>query len=154
MNPKKILCPIDFSSFNHSANKLATLLAAQSGGEIIYLTVPEQNSAEDYQYAMERIAEKELDRLRAYRPGLPTIPCDHIVKISSNTAKRIVEFAEEIEADLIVMATHGRTGLHRLLMGSVAEAVVRTAKCSVLTVRPSEEEVKENEARDAAAANA
>lgn len=51
-------------------------------------------------------------------------------------AKTIVERAETIHADAIVMGTHGRSGLEQMLLGSVAEAVARTAPCPVLTVRP------------------
>jgi universal stress protein A len=51
--------------------------------------------------------------------------------------RRIVEVAEAEKFDLIVMATHGRTGLSHLFMGSVAERVVRTAPCPVLTIRPT-----------------
>jgi len=57
-------------------------------------------------------------------------------------AEQILRVANEIHADLIVMGTHGRTGLERLLMGSVAEQVLRQAPCPVLTVRnPSAEEI-------------
>jgi universal stress protein A len=51
--------------------------------------------------------------------------------------RKIVEVAEEEQSDMIVMATHGRTGLSHLVMGSVAEKVVRTATCPVLTIRPA-----------------
>jgi nucleotide-binding universal stress UspA family protein len=54
-------------------------------------------------------------------------------------ADAIIQAAEKEDADLIVMGTHGRTGLTRLLMGSVAEAVVRKAKCPVLTIKQSAE---------------
>ena len=52
---------------------------------------------------------------------------------------KIVETAEAEHVDLIVMATHGRTGLSHLMVGSVAERVVRTAPCPVLTIRPAAE---------------
>ena len=55
--------------------------------------------------------------------------------VSGLTAKQIVEFADENAIDLIVMGTHGRRGVAHLLLGSVAEHVVRTAACPVLTVR-------------------
>jgi nucleotide-binding universal stress UspA family protein len=51
--------------------------------------------------------------------------------------RKIVEVAEEEKSDLIVMTTHGRTGLSHLVMGSVAEKIVRTAPCPVLTIRPT-----------------
>ena len=51
--------------------------------------------------------------------------------------RKIVEVAEEEKSDLIVMTTHGRTGLSHLVMGSVTEKIVRTAPCPVLTIRPT-----------------
>jgi nucleotide-binding universal stress UspA family protein len=49
---------------------------------------------------------------------------------------KIIEIAQEENADMIVMATHGRTGFRHFILGSVAERVVRTAPCAVLTIRP------------------
>jgi nucleotide-binding universal stress UspA family protein len=68
----------------------------------------------------------------AQRAGVP-IETTWVIGVP---AEDIVRFAAEIQADLIVLATHGRTGLEHVLMGSVAEQVVRTAPCPVLTVRP------------------
>ena len=62
------------------------------------------------------------------------------VRISNAPAQEIVDYAADIHADLIVVGTHGRSGVSRLLMGSVAEHVVRSAPCPVLVVRPSEHE--------------
>ena len=53
-----------------------------------------------------------------------------------NTADQIVNFVKDENADLIVMGTHGRTGVKRLLLGSVAEAIMRRAPCPVLVMRP------------------
>ena len=63
-----------------------------------------------------------------------------VLLISSSPAIAIAEYAEESQADLIVMGTHGRNGVTHLLMGSVAERVVRIAPCPVLTVRHPERE--------------
>jgi nucleotide-binding universal stress UspA family protein len=63
-----------------------------------------------------------------------------VVETSDNLAEAIVEHARRTAADFIVMGTHGRTGVDRALMGSVAEHVVRTAACPVLTVRHPERE--------------
>jgi nucleotide-binding universal stress UspA family protein len=52
-------------------------------------------------------------------------------------APKIIEVAQEMKADMIVIATHGRTGFRHFVMGSVAEHVVRTAPCPVLTIRPT-----------------
>lgn len=135
MNAKTILCPIDFSPYNNAANELASTLACQWGAKIIYLAVPDQNNSNDYEIAMERIAAREMERLKEFQPTLDGVPFEHAIRISSNTAKTIVEFADESEVDLIVLATHGKSGLLSALMGSVAETIVRTAKCDVLTVR-------------------
>jgi nucleotide-binding universal stress UspA family protein len=57
------------------------------------------------------------------------------VILAGNPARRLLEYASEEGADLIVMGTHGRTGVARALMGSVAEHVLRTAPCPVLTTK-------------------
>jgi nucleotide-binding universal stress UspA family protein len=62
------------------------------------------------------------------------VPYEHRL-LSGDPAEEIVKFANEAHCDLIVMGTHGRTGFRRLLMGSVAEAVVRTANCAVMTYK-------------------
>jgi nucleotide-binding universal stress UspA family protein len=62
------------------------------------------------------------------------------VRVSPNAAHAIVDHAKKIHADIIIVGTHGRSGVSRLLMGSVAEHVVRSAPCPVLVVRPSEHE--------------
>jgi nucleotide-binding universal stress UspA family protein len=67
-------------------------------------------------------------------PTDPAVPCEHRL-LSGAPARTIVELAKEEGVDLIVLGTHGRTGFHRLLMGSIAEAVVRTAPCPVLTFK-------------------
>lgn len=67
----------------------------------------------------------------------PAVKCEHRV-LQGDAATEIVRVANEEKADMIVMATHGRTGLGRLLMGSVAEAVVRRANCPVFTLRHPE----------------
>ena len=62
------------------------------------------------------------------------------VRLSPNAAETIVDYAKDLHADVIVVGTHGRSGVSRLLMGSVAEHVVRSAPCPVLVVRPREHE--------------
>lgn len=75
--------------------------------------------------------------LEQVKPTDPTVPYVHRL-VMGNPADEIVRLAEEENADLIVMATHGRTGIGRVLMGSVAEAVVRRAKCPVFTLKPGD----------------
>jgi nucleotide-binding universal stress UspA family protein len=78
--------------------------------------------------------EEALTQLRDLVPVAFTMPCE--VKVTAgDPADAIVRVATELEADLIVMATHGHTGLQHVLLGSVAEKVVRHAPCPVLTIR-------------------
>lgn len=74
------------------------------------------------------------EELRRIQPARAGIAMEHHLEYGDPAAV-ILKFAREIGADLIVMGTHGRTGLRRLLMGSVAEQVVRKASCPVLTLR-------------------
>ena len=72
--------------------------------------------------------------LVAVMPADPSIHFEHKLLVG-DPATAIVQLAEDENADFLVIGTHGRTGLTRLLMGSVAEAVVRHAKCPVLTIK-------------------
>lgn len=138
MNIKKILCPVDFSNYSDKASEFASIFAKASGAEIVYLHVASQGAYNgDYGYAMERTREHALSRLVAVEPVIDGIKFNHDVKVCSLIADTIVEYAEEHDIDLIVIPTHGRTGLRRLVLGSVAETVLRKAKCAVATVRPN-----------------
>lgn len=77
-------------------------------------------------------AEQGLERLTASPPARVA---DRTV-VSGPAAEEIVRYARDAEIDLIVLGTHGRTGLAHVLLGSVAEKIVRKAPCPVLTVRP------------------
>jgi nucleotide-binding universal stress UspA family protein len=74
------------------------------------------------------------ERLRQGGTSDPEILVEHRLR-AGDAAQEILRTADEVGGDLIVMATHGRTGLGRVLMGSVAEAVLRGARCPVLTVK-------------------
>ena len=87
----------------------------------------------DLRESLDRAAREQLATRHAQHVGM--LPLSSTDLLTGPTAKRIVEHAEETRADLIVMATHGRSGLGHLLLGSVAEKVVRTARCPVLTAR-------------------
>jgi nucleotide-binding universal stress UspA family protein len=63
------------------------------------------------------------------------VPVEHQLLFVGDPAAEILRVAQAVKADLIVLGTHGRTGLGRLLMGSVAEQVVRRAPCPVVTVK-------------------
>lgn len=139
MHADKILFPTDFSSASEQALRWATSLARDSGASITILHVEEPPMAygggEMYVGFDDAATKEELRRVL-----VQVVPSDHNVAFDhkllvGDPANAIVHEAEAENADLIVMGTHGRTGLTRLLMGSVAEAVVRRAKCPVLTVK-------------------
>jgi nucleotide-binding universal stress UspA family protein len=145
-----ILHPTDFSPFSEHAFHLACSLAREQGARIIVLHVPivpmmaESGMLSpsppldgDWQAA---IGQEVMDQLNRVRPADPNIVVEHRLE-HGNPVTAILRVAAESKCDLIVMGTHGRTGLLRLLMGSVAEQVVRKAPCPVITVKsePSEE---------------
>ena len=130
----KILCPVDFSHQNTLAISLASAFARRFGSQIVFLHVASQGK-DDYGLAMERTKEDVMQNLKTVVPTERSVNYEHRVEVSDNTALRVCEVAEEIGADQIVMATHGRTGIARVLMGSIAEKIVRRAPCPVLTIR-------------------
>lgn len=131
-----ILHPTDLSEDSRAALDLACSLARNHGARLVVLGVypPPVNGAEAVD--RERDDSLETDLLaQLHRLNIdPSIPVEYMVE-EGRPADLILYVAEEVKADLIVMGTHGRTRVRRLLMGSVAEAVSREAVCPVLTVR-------------------
>jgi nucleotide-binding universal stress UspA family protein len=138
MNAHKILFPTDFSTSGQAALELATSLARDRGAKLLIAHVEEPPTAYgggEFYYGMDEPNRDELWRmLNEVVPADPAVGFEHRLLIGS-PATAIVHLAEKESVDMIVMPTHGRTGVLRLLMGSVAEEVVRKAKCPVLTVK-------------------
>ncbi|MCE9528861.1 MAG: universal stress protein [Planctomycetales bacterium] len=138
MNVKKILVPVDFSSGSEAALDLATSLARDSGAKLLltYVQVtPLPVGGGEFMYVEPVPPTDELRaRLMKVLPKDPKIPVEHCL-LNGDPADCIVKLAEDEKVDFIVMGTHGRRGLTRILMGSVAELVVRWAKCPVVTVK-------------------
>lgn len=101
------------------------------GGDAYMAVLPE------LQRDMEVAAQKQLDELLIDNDPVP-LPVKTAVLTSSATAAAIVQYARDLDIDLIVVGTHGRGAMAHLLMGSVAERVVRSASWPVLTVRHPE----------------
>lgn len=143
---KKILCPVDFSDLSLNALKFAVDLCSKFQAELHLLHVFEGYDALSLnpELAMSPMPEW-LPKLRQLcHEKLAALPspelaarCPAIVRADREgpAIHEILEYAAQHQIDLIVLATHGRTGLKHLLMGSVAENVVRSATCPVLTVR-------------------
>jgi universal stress protein A len=146
MNVKKILFPTDFSHAGDAALSLATSLARDSGATLLIAHVEEPlqgYAGTDMYYGMPEPVTDDLKKLLDdVVPTDPAVAYEHRL-LEGSPAQVIANLAESENVDLIVMGTHGRGGLTRLLMGSVAEAVVRRAPCPVLTYKqPSEKAVK------------
>jgi nucleotide-binding universal stress UspA family protein len=90
-----------------------------------------QNFYAEVEHALEKSKQMLADAARTHAAD---IPCEIVAK-RGNPYEEIVDLASAQQADVIVMSTHERTGPQRLLIGSVAEKVVRTAACPILTVR-------------------
>ena len=138
MDVKKILVPVDFSGLNDAALALASSLASDHGATVVLVHVDEPiaafGGAGDAEYIHQADLVTAAQRLHAATATRENVPCEHHL-LSGDPASALVHFAEREDVDLIVMGTHGRSGLTRLLMGSVAEAVVRRAHCPVLTLK-------------------
>jgi len=141
---KNILVPIDFSDYSKNALKYAVQFAKTFNAKMFLIYVVEpmiypadfsmgQVAIPSMDADLQNRAEEELKNLaNSYID--PSLQSETIIK----TGKPFVEInetAKEIDADLIIMATHGHTGVEHLLFGSTAEKVVRKAPCPVLTLR-------------------
>ena len=143
---KQILCPVDFSDFSDYAMRYAALLAQKFEARLTLLhvvapilvplpgdaLVPPMRQAD-----LADIADACRERLTRTagdltQNGVSAVAC----QVTSGVPYlEIIRVAEELRADMIVMGTHGRSGLVHLMIGSVAERVVRKAPCAVLTVK-------------------
>ena len=139
-----VLAPVDFSDGSREALRLAGALARERGAVLHALHVVEwPTELPPYLLGVGLPALPDvLDRAQAELAAFvaATVGPDTVtavrVRLGGLAAYAVAEYAREVAAGLVVISTHGRTGLDRLLMGSVAERVVRMASCPVLTVRP------------------
>lgn len=148
MKWEKIICPVDFSKISLEALKIAEDIVRECGGKLYLVHILEPILAPtDFTFGPltmsdveEKLSEKALEGLKDLAKNLSISPEKVEIKVGKGIASQeIVKFAEEIKADLIVMGTHGYTGLTHALLGSTAERVVRRAPCPVLTLKGSEE---------------
>ena len=137
-----ILLPTDFSALSEYAFGLACSLAGTYRARVIVLHVAPPPPPEIIAYHGPGVSPGATDdyrnslwtSLRRLRPPSPEVSLEHRLA-EGDPATEILRTAGESRCDLIVMGTHGRTGLGLLLMGSVTEKVVRQAPCPVLTTR-------------------
>lgn len=127
---KRILCPIDFDRISIPALKLAYSVARQNGSGVhVLYVIPEALRAE-----LEQLTHKNL--LSVTRKWFGGRVRNEIMVRSGKPVEAVLSAADELGVDLIVMATHGRTGVKRARLGSVTEEVVRRSTRPVLTIHP------------------
>lgn len=145
-----ILVPIDFSEYGNQALRYGCALAEKFGSQVhllhvvddYYPFIPEASvftdRRDEYLGGLRAGAERELAKL----PQAGWCPAERVTRVVSvgTPFVEIVRYAKEHNIGLIVIGSHGRGGLAHVLMGSVAERVVRKAPCPVLTVRPGQHE--------------
>lgn len=137
---RRILHPTDFSPSSDAALRLAAVLAKDHDAQVVLLHViepPPVGSSGAVPAPPPGLPPSRAEveqRLSALAATLPELRTECRVA-EGPAADAILEAAQETGCDVIVMGTHGRTGLARLLVGSVAEKVVRRAPCPVLTVK-------------------
>ncbi len=148
--PKHILVPTDFSKFSDAALKKATHIALQYGSSIYMLHVlgmseQVQQCAVDYCLSAETVQQLEKEALKAARDRLKkeaaAIVKSKQVKVffdikKGSPAETILREEKAKKVDLIVIASHGKSGILKQLIGSVADKVVKGAKCPVVVVKP------------------
>lgn len=133
----KVVVPMDLSEHSLAALEQAAVLAATPAALRIVHVLPELDPASPGAiWGDIKDEDRRAHAEKAFREGLPeafrTTPVE--VRIGG-AVHEIVTYAEEEAASLVVLGSHGRTGLSRVLLGSIAENVVRRAPCSVLVVR-------------------
>ncbi len=141
---RKVLCPIDFSQPARAAMDAAVEIARQVDAELVLFhayQLPGYTLPEGSVVASPKMLQDLADQAEAHlvdwkgiaeSAGAPRVSAE---KGIGEPAFEIVEVARELGCDLIVLGTHGRTGLAHALLGSTAERVVRRAACPVLTIR-------------------
>lgn len=142
---KKLCCPVDFSPTSESALGVAAVLAQELGADLTLLhvrTIPGSSIPEGLLAATEESTHDDsspADRpLAAWKVTAEQLGALHVAAATSigDPAQEITDFVRRGDFDAIVIGTHGRTGLKRAVLGSVAEKVVRLAPCVVISVTP------------------
>jgi nucleotide-binding universal stress UspA family protein len=143
-----ILVPSDFSECSDAAVRYGLELARRFDAKLHLLHVIQDPATQPW--AAEGLSIPLLDAVEQWQKGakerlaasVPAADAGRVTVVTAiaNPYPEILRYAEEHEVDLIVMGTHGRSGVSHMLLGSIAERVVRRAPCPVLTVRHPERE--------------
>jgi len=140
---KNILVPYDATSFSNKAFQKALEIAKKDGSKITIFTLVEGEYSAVSGYSQinsqvikkqKSVAKKSIYKLESTAKN-NNVPTSVKIKQGTSIVKEIISFANSKKSDLIVMGSHGRTGLNRLILGSVANGVTQQAKCSVMVVK-------------------
>ncbi|WP_432738249.1 universal stress protein [Maridesulfovibrio sp. FT414] len=142
---KKILCAVDFSDHSPVVADYASTLAKTMGAEIMCLYVaPSLDQYVGFHVPPSSIENFVGEIVTGADSTMETFIEENFKGMNVNgkvvtgyAAEEILSIAESEGIDLVIMGTHGRAGIDRILFGSVAEKVVKSAKCPVLTIRPA-----------------
>ena len=144
--PRRILVPLDFSQCAEKALQYALPFARQFGAELVLLHVVQgyvplsEFSAGDPGFVAANSEESAQKQLCSLKETLDSCIKSRVVVRVGNPYTQIIETARELGIDLIILSTHGHTGLALVFLGSTTERVVRRAGCPVLVVRENENE--------------
>lgn len=147
---KKIVCPVDFSDFTDETLAYAVNIAKRFESELHLIhVIPNLNYFTPYEsfltpenlVAIERNIEGEVEKDFDKITKKLDFPFKRVIKTGVIFVE-IIDYIKDQGIDLVVMGTHGRSGIEHILIGSVAEKVVRKSPCPVLTVRPKDKTFK------------
>jgi nucleotide-binding universal stress UspA family protein len=147
---KKILCPVDFSEFTQDVINYAVDLAKKYGAELhvmhvvpnmTYFTPYESFLTPENLVVIEKNIQDEVEKKFTRLLKHDDVPTKTATRTGTPFVE-IIDYAKTESIDLIVMGTHGHSGLEHILIGNVAEKVVRKSPCPVMTIRPKGKEFK------------
>ena len=158
---RHILCPVDFSAISDIALRYAEVAARQFGARLTVLHAERFELPRYLLRGLKRQLADELNQAKAHladelrrhaetilEGALPSPGVRYVVE-ATEAAEAVLQWTREAEVDLVVMGTHGISGFKRVMMGSVAEAVVRQAGVPVFTVRPRAQAFIDGQSADA-----
>lgn len=141
MNIDTIIFATDFSESSEAALQYATVFASAKNARLLIVHVDDETPGlvvgdvgYGYLPQIDRIAQEQLEQLEGIKPPSAGVVFEHHF-LRGIAADEIIKFSQEQQADLIVIGTHGTSGIGQLLLGSVAEEIVRRAPCPVLTIQ-------------------
>ena len=152
---QRILFPTDFSPASHFAKQYACAIAGPLNAELHVLHVtsyphvesrPTDSWLEPQNVRLDALLESAKEQLDQEMKNslIRDVQIHKVVRVGE-TVQEILNYANEQRIELIVLGTHGRTGLEHIFIGSVAEQIVQKANCPVLTVRPQGHQILANE---------